>query len=62
LVGDFHNRLLRFKKPTKNGVEVEFSVEMTTDWISTQVHGFLDAVKKVDTVQNMQEGDKANNK
>lgn len=58
---DGNNRLLIFNKPTKNGVEVAFSVEMTQDWIGTQVHRFLEAVKMVDAVQKMQDSEKVNN-
>ena len=49
------NQLLRFKKPTKNGVEVEFSVAMTEEWFTTQFLRFYDAVRMVDAVHKRQD-------
>ena len=55
------NRLLRFKKPNKNGVVVEFSVAMTEEWFTTQFLRFFDAVRTVDAVHKRQDSEKVNN-
>lgn len=51
------NRLLRFKKPKRNGVEVEFSVAMTEEWFTTQFLRFYDAVRMVDAVHKRQDAE-----
>ena len=52
------NQLVRFQKPKKNKVEVEFSVSMTEEWFGTQIRRFYDAVRKVDEVHKRQRAGK----
>lgn len=49
------NQLLRFQKPNRNEVKVEFSVAMTEEWFTTQFLRFYDAVRMVDAVHKRQD-------
>jgi len=52
------NQLVRFQKPNRNEVEVEFSVSMTEGWFGKEIGRFYEAVRKVDEVHKRQRAGK----